>query len=267
MKVRFIGLSRTTAGLYAILFLVLSSCSNLSISEPRSFSAAQSMPSTSTSSPAPSPSPTRTPTQTLTPTLTPTPSETPTPTLTFTPTITPTPTFDFPDVIVQMQANCRYGPGTAYLYAHGLFEGDHGIVHGRNYSGSWLWIKPDNLDWHCWVSNAVVEVDGDVHTVVTVQRKLPHSTLYGPPKEVNADRNGDRVIVSWEPVWMTEDDDRGYLIEATTCQGGNLVWSAVHTDDNSFEFSDESNCSGESGGLLYTVEKHGYTDPVKIPWP
>jgi hypothetical protein len=166
-----------------------------------------------------------------------------------------------------MQANCRYGPGKAYLYAHGLYTGDHGVVNGRNYSGSWLWIKPDNLDWHCWVSDSVVQVEGDVSTLAVVQRQLPHSTLYGPPQEVDADRNGDLVKVSWEPVWMTEDDDRGYLIEATTCQGGNLVWSAVHTDDNAYEFTDESGCSGESGGLLYTVEKHGYTDPVKISWP
>jgi hypothetical protein len=42
---------------------------------------------------------------------------------------------------------------------------------------------------------------------------------------------------------------------------------AVHTDDTSYVLTDESGCSGDSGGLLYTVEKHGYTDPVKIEWP
>jgi hypothetical protein len=166
-----------------------------------------------------------------------------------------------------MQANCRYGPGTAYLYAHGLYEGDHGEVNGRNYSGTWLWIQPDNLDWHCWVAASVVEIQGDINTIVVHRSSLPYSTLYGPPGDVHASRDGDQVVVSWKAVWMTDDDYRGYLIEATVCQNGNLVPVAVQTDRTSYAFSDESNCNGESGGRLYSVEKHGYSDPVPIPWP
>ena len=166
-----------------------------------------------------------------------------------------------------MQANCRYGPGTAYLYAHGLYEGDRGQVHGRNYSGTWLWIQPENLDWHCWVAASVVEVQGDIGTVVVYRSSLPHSSLYGPPQNVRTARDGERVSVSWDAVWMTEDDDRGYLIEATVCQDGHLVSVAVHTDRPVQDFSDMLNCSCESGGQLYTVEKHGYSDPIEIPWP
>jgi len=221
---------------------------------------------TSTQTPLPThthtPTPSRTATVTRTPTITPTPSDSPTPTITL------TPTFDFPDVTVQMQANCRYGPGEAYLYAHGLYEGDHGVVHGRNYSGSWLWIQPDDLDWHCWVSASVVELDGDPKSVVVYYSALPHSTLYGPPEDVQADRDGDQVTITWDRVWMTEDDDRGYLIEANLCQNGNLIGVAVQTDNTSYTFQDDQEgCSGASGGKLYTVEKHGYTDPVEIPWP
>ena len=208
-----------------------------------------------------------TPTAPATATITLTATITSTPTVTPTPTITLTPTFDYPDVKVLMQANCRYGPGQAYLYSHGLYTGDRAEVHGRNYSGSWLWIQPVNLDRHCWVSASVVEVTGDISTLVVVQSKLPYSTLYAPPENVDAERDGDWVIVTWDPVWMTDDDYRGYLIEATICQGGGLVSVAVHTDETSYEFTDEQVCSGESGGKLYTVEKHGYTDPVSIPWP
>lgn len=215
----------------------------------------------------PVPTNTPIPTATHTPTVTPTQTPTLTPTITSTPTITPTPTFDFPDARIQMQANCRYGPGQAYLYAHGLYAGDQAEIHGRNYSGTWLWIKPENLDWHCWASSAVMEISGDVFTVVVVQRQLPYSTLYGPPSDVDADRDGSLVTVRWEPVWMTEDDDRGYLIEANICQDGSLVPVAVHTDGHSYEFVDEPGCATPSSGLLYTVEKHGYTDPVQIPWP
>ena len=216
---------------------------------------------TATLSPAPSATQTPTATQTLTPTITFTPTISPTA------TITPSPTFDFPDVTVLMQANCRYGPGTAYLYSHGLYEGDHGEVNGRNYSGTWLWIQPENLDRHCWVSASVVELQGDIRTVAVVQSRLPRATLYGPPGNVKASRDGDRVLVTWDPVWMTDDDYRGYLIEATVCQNGNLVFYAVHSDKPRYEFTDQPSCSRESGGKLYAVEKHGYTDPVQIPWP
>jgi len=173
-----------------------------------------------------------------------------------------------PQVTALMQAFCRYGPGKAYLYSHGLYEGDRGLVDGRNYSASWLWIKPENLDRHCWVSASVVEVQGDVKQTPVVQTKLPRANnLYGPPQNVRAERDGGQVRVSWQRVKMTVDDDRGYLIEATICQGGNLVTVAVHTDNTSYEFNDERGCSNASKGQIYTVEKHGYVDPVPIPWP
>jgi hypothetical protein len=170
-------------------------------------------------------------------------------------------------VTVLEQANCRYGPGQAYLYSHGLYAGDRAAVDGRSGSGGWLWVQPENLDRHCWVAASVVTPVENVMELPAVTSRLPHSTLYGPPEAVEAVRQGDRVIVAWEPVKMTEDDDRGYLIEASVCDNGRRIWTAVHTDGNTYEFTDSPGCSGESGGKLYTVEKHGYTDPVEIPWP
>jgi hypothetical protein len=210
---------------------------------------------------------THTPSPSATPTKTRTPTETPTPTITQPPTITPTPTFSFPTITVKMQANCRYGPGVAYLYAHGMYTGDTGIVWGRNAAGTWLWIQPDNIEYQCWIAASVVDVQGDIFTVAVARVRLPQSTLYGPPQGVTAVRNEDKVIVSWEAVPMTQDDDRGYLIEATVCQDGNLVWVAVAVVGTSYEFTDEQSCDSPSSGLLYTVEKHGYTEPAAIPWP
>jgi len=166
-----------------------------------------------------------------------------------------------------MQANCRYGPGTAYLYSHGLYEGDAGEVHGRNYSGTWLWIQPFNLERHCWAAASVLDVTVDISQVNVVQTRLPKSTLYGPPEEVLAVRNGDVVLVRWSSVWMTDDDYRGYLIEASVCRSGTLIPIAVHIDGTSVEITDEQTCDRGSSGILYTVEKHGYTAPVDIPWP
>ena len=250
--------------LLILMGFLLPACSSTSLA---------SLLATATPTPTITSTSTYTPTVTLTPTATDTPTNTPTPTVTSTPTITPTPTisptatFDFPDVTVLQQAHCRYGPGTAYLHAGDLYAGDHALVWNRNYDGSWLFIKPDKQEWPCWVSATVVSVEGDIFTVVVMYRRLPWSELYGPPEQVWADRNGDTVTVSWTAVYMTEDDDRGYMIEARLCQNGFLFDTAVHTDTPSFTFTDEQTCEGESGGSLFVVEKHGYTESLIIPWP
>lgn len=166
-----------------------------------------------------------------------------------------------------MQANCRYGPGKAYLYSHGLYEGDRAAVDGRTPNGSWLWVQPEDLERHCWVAASVVELTGDVAELPVVQTRLPQSSFYGPPQGVQAEREEDQVLVFWERVRMTADDDRGYLLEATLCQGGRLVFIAVQTEDNQYVFADETGCSGTSGARLYTVDKHGYSTPVDVPWP
>jgi len=145
-----------------------------------------------------------------------------------------------------MQAHCRYGPNKAYLHSHDLYPGDQAEVHNRNHRGTWLWIKPENLDRHCWVSASVVEVEGDIFSVTVYYHPLPHTYDIVPPKNVQAKRDGDQVTVTWDDV---------------------LIPVVVHTYGLSYTFLDESGCSGSSSGVLYGVEKHGYTDPVPIPWP
>jgi len=262
MRLRAMGRVGLVSMLATVLSVAVTSCGSA-----LALFATQTPTPTMTPTATRTPTSTPTPTSTLTPTVTDTPSVTPTPTITPTPTPSPTPTFDFPDGSVLVQANCRYGPGTAYLFSAGLYPGDHVEIHNRNYGGTWLWVRPDTVPRHCWVAASVLEIQGNVRTVSVYFPALPHSTLYGPVQRVQAVRQGDQVLVSWEPVWMTEDDFRGYLIEASVCQNGNLIWMAVQTDGASYEFTDEQGCSGASSGLLYAVEKHGYTDPVQIPWP
>jgi len=187
---------------------------------------------TATNTTPPTLVPTETPTITQTPTATSTPTEIPTPTITRTPTITqtntvtPTPTFDFPSVKVNVQAaHCRYGPAKAYLHAADLYEGDRGLVQGRFQFSDWLYVKWEKLAYRCWVSPYVVEISGDVSTVAYHRiglERIP-STLYEPPKNVQAVRDGDTVTITWNRVPMTEDDDRGYLIEAFVCQDGKEI--------------------------------------------
>ncbi|OGN91320.1 MAG: hypothetical protein A2Y88_10185 [Chloroflexi bacterium RBG_13_48_10] len=252
-----------------ILGVLLSACNNSNTTP--TLTATEILPAASTATSASTLTqtlaPTTTSTSTVTSTETRTPTQTPTPTQSLTPTITPTPTFTFPTITTLMQANCRYGPAKAYLYAWGMYPGDTGTVWGRNYSGTWLWIQPDNIEYQCWIAASVVEIQGDIFTLRVASTRLPHSTLYGPPQDVTAVRDGESVTVSWQKVNMTEDDNRGYMIEANVCQNGNLIWMAVATMENFYTFTDETTCPEASNGLLYTVEKHGYTDPVPIPWP
>jgi hypothetical protein len=217
-------------------------------------------------------------TDTPVPTTTSLPTETFTPTITSTSTITPTvtitatPTFAFPFVTVNKQAHCRYGPSVAYLHAADLFTGDQGTVRGRYIYSNWLYIKFDKLDYFCWVAPSVVDVEGDVSTVAYKELNLQSigSNMYGPPTGVTAVRNGNEVLISWNPVRMTEDDDRGYLLELFVCQDTIYKWWTDSFPDQystSYEVRDEPGCAQPSSGKLYTVEKHGFSEPVNIPWP
>ncbi|MBE0696031.1 MAG: hypothetical protein IH586_03825 [Anaerolineaceae bacterium] len=216
---------------------------------------------TTTNTASPVPTQTQTPTVTLTPTITQTPTRSPTP------TITVTPTRVYPDVVVKEQANCRYGPSVAYLYRWGLYEGDTAKVHGRNWNGTWYWIKPFNLDTYCWASEIVFKERVDAMALPYIQPRLPKTTFAGPPSDVKATRNGNQVTITWVSVPLSDDKRRGNLIEATQCIDGNLIFQPYQTDGSEITLQDDKNCSKPSGALLYTAEKHGYSDPVQVPWP
>ncbi len=215
-------------------------------------------------------------TATLTPslTVTQTATRTPTPTLTMTPTVTLTPTYAFPEVVVSVgAAHCRYGPSTAFLHAADLYEGDRGVVHGRFPYSNWLWVRWDKLHYHCWVSPSVVDLTGDISVIRYQELNLGSVgtfDLYTPARDIRASRKGDEVTITWNRVPMTEDDDRGYLIIAWVCQDGAYLWWTQSFPDQyttKATIKDDDSCSQSSSGVLYTVEKHGYSEPVTIPWP
>jgi len=206
--------------------------------------------------------------QTLTPTLT--------PTITIIPTITLTPAP--PRISILVTSACLYGPGSAYLYRYGLNATIWMTVIGRNMDGTWLNIKSafDPVTNACWIKSTLVKFDtGDIKDVPIIWTALPYSTLYKPPAAVSASRVGNEVSIFWQPVWMSEDDYVGYLIEAWVCQGGTQVFlpikSATSFDQNSsmmvIQVKDEPGCDRPSSARIYTVEKHGYTDYRMIPWP
>ena len=217
---------------------------------------------------------TETPAATFTPTKTFTPPATLTPTIVLSPTAaqTATPTFAFPTVTVNQQAHCRYGPSAAYLHAADLYPGDAGTVRERYIYGNWLYMKFDKLNYFCWVAPSVVDVVGDISTVAYKELNLQSigSNMYGPPKNLTAVRDGNKVTISWEQVKMTTDDDRGYLLELFVCQDTIYKWWTDSYPDQfttSYTVTDEAGCAQPSSGKLYTVEKHGFSEPAIIPWP
>jgi hypothetical protein len=217
---------------------------------------------------------TETPTSTLTftPTSTLTPTITFTPTITLTPTLTVTPTAALPTVTVNKQAHCRYGPSAAYLHAADLYAGDKGVARWRGVYSQWLYVQFEKLSYSCWVAPSVVDVVGDVSVLPKVEPDLQRvgSNMYGPPQNVQAYRDDNKVTITWKRVEMTKDDDRGYFIEAFVCQDGAYLWWTYSIKDQyttEYTVKDEEGCVAPSYGKLYTVEKHGYSLPVDIPWP
>ncbi len=215
-------------------------------------------------------------------TLTPVPSSTPTPTPYLSPTITRVPsataTFTPPWITILVHSACLYGPGSAYLFKYGLNATVWMTVVGRNPDGTWLNIKSLNDPlWNaCWIKTNQVRFDiGNIKNVPIVWMTYPYSILYQPPTAVSANRVGNAVTIFWQPVYMTEDDYRGYLIEAWVCQGGRQVFLPIgyvtsFAQNNtmmSVKVTDEPGCDVPSNARIYAVEKHGYTAYRVIPWP
>jgi hypothetical protein len=303
------------AALATVLLLALmsTSCAPLAafLSTPTETATATVPSPTFTPSATETPTPTFTPTppDTPTPSETLTPSETPTETQTFTPTLTPsrtkipspTSTPIVPRVSITTRSQCRYGPGVGYEYKYGLLPDNWEDVIGRvrilshKSDGSWvpvtwLLVQSMNRDPYskCWVNaNLTRVIRGDLNTVPDYfeKPKAPEiygaSHLYDPPANVSARRNGDSVVIFWQPIYMTEDDYVGYLIEAYICYKGNYEFAPIgyadsfqqnmNEADNQTELMvtvpDEPGCDRASHGQIFLAEKHGFSHGVIIPWP
>ena len=225
--------------------------------------------------------PTQTATQTNTPippsptaTTTPSPTPTETPLPTDTPTITPTYAILRGKVLPE-RANCRYGPGAAYLYRYGLVGGSNLEIIGRNQLGTWVLIQAIGGDNPCWVKGELMEIKGDVMSVEPLE---PHiiqawSPYYAPLTNVSAIRDEDdptKVIVSWSPLVLRAGDDAEqvpYVVEAWMCQNGETVFNPIGAYQTIIVVIDEPGCEEPSRGQVMGAEKHGYTKPVILTWP
>ena len=58
-----------------------------------------------------------------------------------------------------------------------------------------------------------------------------------------------------------------YLIEAWICRDGEIVFTPIGSYATLVNITDEFGCTEPSHARLFGVEKHGYTNWIKIPWP
>lgn len=186
-------------------------------------------------------------------------------------TPTPIPTYIYlrGKVLVD-QANCRYGPGWPYLYKYGVYKDSVLEIIGRNEAGSWVLIRGVGGTNACWVKASLLEIRGDVMLVEPTDTPLPSSPYYGPLTGVIAERRGDVVIVSWNPLYLRAGDDSeqtSYVVEAWVCQGGDMIFIPLGSDATMVEIRDEWGCRETSRARVTAAEKHGYTAFVEVDWP
>ncbi len=70
-----------------------------------------------------------------------------------------------PTLTAIQNANCRYGPGTAYDIADTLMAGETAAIVGRNEQNTWWQIKGPAFGTLCWVSSVTVKVSGSTEGV------------------------------------------------------------------------------------------------------
>jgi len=250
-----------------VLAMTLSACAQ-SQAQPSPTAAPPSpvsAPPTETLASSPTASSTIEPSATLTssPSPSPTITETPTPEVSPTPSATATPEAAIATALGSI--NCRYGPDKQYLYAWGLSEGDTAEIKGKNATGAWLWVTPHDTIWNCWITASAVELNVDIDSIAVIYPILLTHPEVAPPSGVNAQRNSDKVTVSWNPA--PPSVDLGYLIEARICLGA-YVWDMVFSTTNTtYTITDPKTCSTSSYGTLRVFNKLGYSTTVKIPWP
>ena len=223
-------------------------------------------------------------TGTSVPSVTPSPSPSPTlapPTITSTPTLEPVLSCQpVQGTIIAEQLSCRYGPGAAYLYRSAVSKGNivQAIGQADTAFGTWIYVQTQS-DVKCWInsSSKYVETDNDIACLESYypeKAPLPifNTTLFPAPTNVQADRSGDYVSISWigyqlAPGDRESEDSPRYLLELWTCQGGEIVFTPQGVFEEYAEVKDEAGCSEPSHGQVYLAHRDGYIGPSYIPWP
>ena len=169
--------------------------------------------------------------------------------------------------------SCRYGPGPEYLYLYALRQGANITLIGRTDGDNWHWAWVEGRN-RCWVNTSYLRIDGDWRQLPVVYpglARLPISPYYSPPRIESVVRVGDTVTVEWQGMQLRAGDEEDesmllYVLEVWHCQGGQLVFEPLATDDTMLTVVDEPGCTLPSHARLFFQEKHGFAGPSEVPW-
>lgn len=137
------------------------------------------------------------------------PTETLTPTITLTATETLTPTLANPQVHVDVNTNCRIGPGELYDIVGALVVGETAEVVGRYQAGDYWVIDDPDGNRNCWVWGYYATLEGPIDN-------LPYYTQ--PPTPT--------PVIDWTGTWITRYGPPGgpyYDITVTLDQTNSSV--------------------------------------------
>ena len=150
-------------------------------------------------------------------------------------------------------------------------------VLGRDIHSEWVYVQVQGYDSPCWVNPKYINMNGDIASLESVypgKVNIPLSYYWPAPKNVYAARTADgkQVGIYWDEYIlpdgeMESPDSPRYLAELWLCKDGKLTFTSVFAWQNNLLVDDEAGCSEPSSGVMYLVEKHGYSGPVTIPWP
>ncbi|MFC2064097.1 hypothetical protein ACFLXB_03260 [Chloroflexota bacterium] len=202
-------------------------------------------------------------TSTTSPTVTKTETPSPTPTITASITLTSTP--EGVTAIALDNTNCRLGPASVYMFAASFPKGDKAQVNAKNYAGTWLYIQLEEYSFQCWVAASSSTISGDLNQLPYGPNDPPINQSVTSASGVTAARNGDMVLISWNPAPSALD--LHYLISAQVCNGSYVLPVIDKTTSTSYTLQDLTGCSTTSSAMVYVVNKLGYSTPVTVPWP
>jgi hypothetical protein len=150
--------------------------------------------------------------------------------------------------VIQVPANCRQGPGTAYAVVNSALPGEEVLVNGKNAEGTW-WFSQLKND-KCWISDVAGTPQGDLDLLSVVPAPpVPAATATEAPQEEDAE---DVPQPTQEATTEPDNDGDGYPF-GQDCNDKNpkINPSAAETPDDKVD----SNCNGDDDQYSRTCQK------------
>ena len=163
-----------------------------------------------------------------------------------TPTLTPSPIS--PIATADVDANCRFGPSSAYIIRGTLFTAQSAPIVGRLADNSWWVIHLEDIGVDCWVWDDIVTVSGDTSGVPIVT----------PPSLPTASPTSAAPLAPPAPQAQSPSGNIGCVSSAF------LTWSAVSAPSGVDYY--EWEVGGDSGTTTGTQVEYFVACATSYEW-